>query len=42
MIIQEVVFEMRCGMNEFDHRILALVEHCTGNEGKVYSLKKLW
>ena len=30
------VFEMRIGMNEFDHRILALlriaqlVEHCTG------------
>ena len=34
MIIQEFVFEMRCGINEFDHRILALVEHSTGNEGR--------
>ena len=26
LIRQEFVFEMRCGMNEFDHRILALLK----------------
>ena len=26
LIIEEFVFEMRCGMNEFDHRILALLK----------------
>ena len=27
IIIQEFVFEMRCGMNELDRRILSLLKH---------------
>ena len=32
MIIQEFVFEMWCGMSEFDHRIKALLKHAQKRE----------